>query len=108
MPARRAVWRRLALAGWGITLATLAAGPPGRAQGAADWPKQPIKIVIGFPPGGGNDIQWVSTSMTVDPTLWSSGSPNGGEDCAYLDQQRAKLFNDIQCTDSQHFLCSVP
>ena len=28
------------------------------AQGdpAAGWPKQPIKIVIGFPPGGGNDI----------------------------------------------------
>lgn len=36
----------------------LAAGQPAIAQGdaAAGWPKQPIKVVIGFPPGGGNDI----------------------------------------------------
>lgn len=25
-------------------------------QAQTDWPRQPIKIVIGFPPGGGNDI----------------------------------------------------
>ncbi len=36
----------------------LIAAPPAAAQtdAAAGWPKQPIKIVIGFPPGGGNDI----------------------------------------------------
>ena len=32
-------------------LATLAAGP----AMAQDWPRQPIKVVLGFPPGGGVD-----------------------------------------------------
>ena len=41
-----------------IAMMVFEAGRPASAQGgaAAGWPKQPIKIVIGFPPGGGNDI----------------------------------------------------
>ncbi len=37
-----------------LALGLLATLAPAHAQG--DWPHQPIKIVIGFPPGGGNDI----------------------------------------------------
>lgn len=40
-----------------LALASLAA--PAAAQGNAvptDWPKQPIRVVVGFAPGGGNDI----------------------------------------------------
>ena len=35
-------------------LATLAAGPLAFAQ--SDWPRQPVKVVLGFPPGGGVDV----------------------------------------------------
>lgn len=43
------------LAGTVAAALAFAAGPA-LAQGIADWPKQPIKVVVGFPPGGGNDI----------------------------------------------------
>ena len=36
------------------TLASLAASPLAFAQ--SDWPRQPVKVVLGFPPGGGVDV----------------------------------------------------
>ena len=41
-----------------VAAAMLAAAPAAHAQGdnAAGWPKQPIKIIVGFAPGGGNDV----------------------------------------------------
>jgi tripartite-type tricarboxylate transporter receptor subunit TctC len=44
--------RGLLLSGLG---AALAAPRPGRAQGADGFPSRPIRVVIGFPPGGGID-----------------------------------------------------
>ena len=39
-----------------IVIAMTAHPAVAQSDAAAGWPKQPIKIVIGFPPGGGNDI----------------------------------------------------
>jgi tripartite-type tricarboxylate transporter receptor subunit TctC len=46
--------RRALAAAVSLAVACAAFGPAALAQ--ADWPKHPIKIVVGFPPGGGNDI----------------------------------------------------
>jgi tripartite-type tricarboxylate transporter receptor subunit TctC len=45
-----AITRRPVLA----ALASLAASPLAFAQ--SDWPRQPVKVVLGFPPGGGVDV----------------------------------------------------
>lgn len=38
-----------------IVLAALLAGPA-LAQNAADFPDRPIRLIVGFPPGGAADI----------------------------------------------------
>jgi len=37
-------------------VASFALASPFAAHAQSDWPKQPIKIVVGFAPGGGNDV----------------------------------------------------
>lgn len=58
MRVTRCVRSAIAAALMAVAGMALAAGQPAVAQGdaAAGWPKLPIKVVIGFPPGGGNDI----------------------------------------------------
>ncbi|WP_427184691.1 Bug family tripartite tricarboxylate transporter substrate binding protein [Bordetella bronchialis] len=50
----RALARRLPalLAGGLIAMLGVASAPPARA---ADWPERPIRLVVGYPPGGGTD-----------------------------------------------------
>jgi tripartite-type tricarboxylate transporter receptor subunit TctC len=48
---------RAALAGVALAIASVFPGSGATAQGiAAGWPKQPIKLIVGFGPGGGNDL----------------------------------------------------
>ena len=55
----RHVWsRRLAFACSTLLGLSALAAVPARAQGdaAAAWPKQPIRLLVGFAAGGGNDL----------------------------------------------------
>ena len=47
--------RRSALAGLSV-LPLLSAGAAARAQPTADFPDRPLRLVVGFPPGGPNDL----------------------------------------------------
>ena len=54
-PLNRRLNRRLNLHLLGAALATLALFATGRAQ-AQDWPRQALRIVVPYPPGGSSDI----------------------------------------------------
>ena len=45
---------RLARLAWGLCLVALA--PVAWAQAASDWPAKPIRLLLGYPPGGGSDM----------------------------------------------------
>jgi tripartite-type tricarboxylate transporter receptor subunit TctC len=47
--------RRLWLTAW-ATLGVLATLPASTALAQADYPSRPLRIVVGFAPGGSNDI----------------------------------------------------
>ena len=49
----KTISRRTVL-GMALAAATLAVAPPARAQ--SDWPARPITLILGFPPGGPNDL----------------------------------------------------
>ena len=54
MVAPRVLARRTALLAWAaLAFAAVFAGSDARAQA---WPNKPIKLIVGFPPGGGIDI----------------------------------------------------
>ncbi|CAN5631498.1 tripartite tricarboxylate transporter substrate binding protein [soil metagenome] len=62
--------RRTLLAG---TTAALAAPSIVRAQGAGDWPKGPLRIVVPFPPGGTTDpVARILAAKVSDNTGWST------------------------------------
>lgn len=56
---------RTSLAAAGIMLAALAGLP---AAGAADFPTRPLRIIVGFPPGGATDL----VARTIAPKLGAS------------------------------------
>jgi tripartite-type tricarboxylate transporter receptor subunit TctC len=54
---RTSLNRRAALSGITLAIASLSVANTALAQSpAASWPRQPIKLIVGFGPGGGNDI----------------------------------------------------
>jgi tripartite-type tricarboxylate transporter receptor subunit TctC len=60
--------RRAVLAG------ATALGTPAfvRAQGAADWPKGPVKIIVPFPPGGSTDpVARIIQAKLIENTGWN-------------------------------------
>ena len=62
--------RRSLLAGVGA--AALAAPAIVRAQGAADWPKGPIKFVVPFPPGGSTDpVARIIQAKLIESKGWN-------------------------------------
>jgi tripartite-type tricarboxylate transporter receptor subunit TctC len=61
--------RRTLLAG---TTAALATPAIVRAQGAGDWPKGPIRVVVPFPPGGTTDpVARILAAKVADNTGWN-------------------------------------
>src|ERR1051326_3643789 len=75
--------RRSLLAG--AAGAFLAAPAIVRAQGAGDWPKGPIKIVVPFPPGGSTDpVARILQAKLIENNGWNiivdnkAGGPGGG------------------------------
>ncbi|WP_350295694.1 tripartite tricarboxylate transporter substrate binding protein [Limnohabitans sp. Rim8] len=66
MPTRRGALGRIAAA-------SLAAGVPGlhaqQPAATADWPKKPIQMLVGFPPGGLNDLAARALSQSMGKTL---------------------------------------
>ncbi|MGH8638193.1 MAG: Bug family tripartite tricarboxylate transporter substrate binding protein [Burkholderiales bacterium] len=63
MPSRRR--RRTTLLGIGMTLALAAAQQPATAADASDYPNKPIRVIVGFSPGGSADL----TARTVGQKL---------------------------------------
>jgi tripartite-type tricarboxylate transporter receptor subunit TctC len=62
--------RRTLLAG---TAATLAAPAIVHAQGAGDWPKGPLRIIVPFPPGGTTDpVARILAAKMSDNTGWQT------------------------------------
>src|SRR6476469_486960 len=62
--------RRTLLAGTAAAVATPALV---RAQGAGDWPKGPIRIVVPFPPGGTTDpVARLLAAKVSDNTGWAT------------------------------------
>lgn len=47
---------RTRLHSWAWALCLLLLGPMAGAQTATDWPAKPIRLLLGYPPGGGSDI----------------------------------------------------
>lgn len=63
------VSRRVILAG--AAAATVSTPAILRAQGAGDWPKGPIKIIVPFPPGGSTDpVARIIQAKLTDQTGW--------------------------------------
>ena len=62
--------RRQWVAGAALTGAASLLGLPARAQGAAgDWPNRPIKLMVGFAPGGSSDVVSRLMAQRLTPIL---------------------------------------
>src|SRR6516165_3610896 len=55
-----------------VVAASVAAPAIVRAQGAGDWPKGPIKIIVPFPPGGSPDpVARIIQAKLIETTGWN-------------------------------------
>ena len=56
----------------GAAAATLGAPTLVRAQGAADWPKGALRIIVPFPPGGSTDpVARIIQAKMIENTGWN-------------------------------------
>ncbi|MBP6770039.1 MAG: hypothetical protein KA171_19820 [Reyranella sp.] len=56
----------------GVAAATLGAPALVRAQGAADWPKGALRIIVPFPPGGSTDpVARIIQAKMIENTGWN-------------------------------------
>lgn len=75
--------KMLGLAGASAALAGLGSTSSSWAQGAGDYPRQPIKMIVPYPPGGGTDViarilqQRVSQSLGQQVIIENRGGAGG-------------------------------
>ena len=65
VPIPAAAWRALALAAFAI----FGAAGSAQTQTAANWPAKPIRVVVGFAPGGSTDVMSRILSQTLSESL---------------------------------------
>ena len=95
----------------GFGLALLAACPAAYAAGAEDYPNRPVRMIVGFPPGGGTDIMariiapklteaWnhqvvidnrIGATGTIGATLVARGASTLAHDCASERDRRQRI-----------------
>jgi len=90
IPPSRALSRRRAL---GLAAALGGLGVAGMAQAQSKWPDRPVRLVVGFPPGGGVDVMARIVSQPLSEVLGKpvvvDNNPGAASNLAMIDVAHA-------------------